>query len=69
MVLLLDESGRRLYTVANHGYGGGGAGAEVELGAGLIGTVAKERRLLRLSSMDSAIITKVASTTVFMPIR
>jgi hypothetical protein len=57
MVLLLDESGRRLYTVASHGYDhlGGGVGAEVDLGAGLIGTVAQERRLLRLSTVDGAL--------------
>jgi GAF domain-containing protein len=52
MVLLLDESGRRLYTVASLGYGDGGIGAEVAVGQGLIGTVAQERKILRLSDVD-----------------
>jgi hypothetical protein len=51
-VLLWDEAGRRLVTLASHGYGQSGIGAEVALGEGLIGTVARERRLLRLSSLE-----------------
>jgi len=53
MVLLPDETGSRLFAVASRGYGDEGIGAEISVGDGLIGMVARERRSLRLSSMDS----------------
>jgi GAF domain-containing protein len=52
-VLLWDEANRRLTALASRGYGESGIGAEVALGEGLIGTVARERRLLRLTSLDA----------------
>src|SRR5262249_50394339 len=52
-VLLHDEANRRLTTLASRGCGHSGIGAEVAMGEGLIGTVARERRLLRLSSLDA----------------
>ncbi|MDB4971827.1 MAG: putative phytochrome sensor protein, partial [Myxococcaceae bacterium] len=51
MVLLPDESGERLVTIASRGYGSSGIGAEARVGKGLIGTVAATRKLFRVSGL------------------
>jgi putative methionine-R-sulfoxide reductase with GAF domain len=54
IILLLDSSAQRLYTVASHGYAHSGVGSEIELGCGVIGMAARERTPVRITHMTSA---------------
>ena len=51
-VMLVDESGERLYTVASTGFPSSGAGSEVRLGEGLIGVAAARRQSVRVTHMS-----------------
>ncbi len=52
-VLLYEEACGKLVTLASRGYGDSGIGAEVRLGEGVIGTAARDRQVLRFSSLDA----------------
>jgi adenylate cyclase len=51
MLLLLDEEGRQLYTIASHGYAEQGVGSEILVGEGLIGQAAARARPLRIGNL------------------
>jgi adenylate cyclase len=48
---LLDESGRRLFTIASHGYPDEGVGSEIELGDGILGMCAERGTPIRRSGV------------------
>ncbi len=52
MVLLADESGKRLYTIASHGYPHSGAGSEVRMGEGPIGIAAQRGITIRSTHLE-----------------
>jgi adenylate cyclase len=51
VLLLLDEVGGRLYTIASHGYAAEGIGSEVTVGEGLVGMAAARCAPLRLGNL------------------
>jgi len=53
MILMLDERGSRLYTVASRGYANTGVGSEIPVGHGVIGVAARERTPIRITYRTS----------------
>ena len=53
MILVPDDTGARLVTIASHGYGDAAIGAEVSVGEGVIGSVAQARQLVRIACVSS----------------
>lgn len=53
MLLLMDDAGQRLYTVASHGYTHSGVGSEIGLGEGVIGVAALHCTALRITHMST----------------
>jgi predicted pyridoxine 5'-phosphate oxidase superfamily flavin-nucleotide-binding protein len=51
LLLLLDEQGERLYTIASHGYADEGVGSEVVVGDGVAGMVAARCRPLTVGDI------------------
>ncbi|MCL5255954.1 MAG: GAF domain-containing protein [Gammaproteobacteria bacterium] len=51
MLLFLNESGDRLYTVASRGYERSGIGSEIRFGEGILGVAARERTPIRITHM------------------
>ena len=52
MLLVKDPAGERLVTIGSRGYLWSGIGSEVTIGEAIIGTVAAERRAIRISDMS-----------------
>jgi serine phosphatase RsbU (regulator of sigma subunit) len=53
MVLLPHADGQKLSVAASHGYEDSGIGAEVKLGEGIIGVVAKRKKLMRIGNIGA----------------
>jgi adenylate cyclase len=51
MLLLLDEEGTSLYTIASRGYGSEGVGSEIRVGEGVIGMAAARCNPIRLGNV------------------
>ena len=51
ILVLVDETGSRLYTIASHGYAAEGVGSEVAVGEGTMGVVADQCRAVRVANM------------------
>jgi predicted pyridoxine 5'-phosphate oxidase superfamily flavin-nucleotide-binding protein len=51
LLMLLDEQGRQLYTIASHGYPAEGVGSEVAMGEGVIGLAAERGAPIRINNV------------------
>ena len=51
LLLLLDERGEQLFTIASHGYPNEGVGSEVRVGDGIIGMVADRAEPMRVGNL------------------
>ncbi|HEX5588398.1 MAG TPA: GAF domain-containing protein, partial [Acidimicrobiia bacterium] len=51
LLLLLDEDGTRLYTIASHGYATEGVGSEVRVGEGIVGMAAARAEPMRVGNL------------------
>ncbi|HRP97337.1 MAG TPA: GAF domain-containing protein [Rhodocyclaceae bacterium] len=66
LVLMLDGSGTRLYTLASRGYEASGVGSEIGLGQGVIGVAAREATPIRIGHMtlDTAYSRAIRAATL-----
>jgi adenylate cyclase len=51
LLLLLDERGEQLFTIASHGYPSEGVGSEVRIGDGIIGMAAERAESMRVGNL------------------
>lgn len=52
-IMLVDEAGRSLYTVASQGYPESGVGSEVRFGDGILGVAAERRETMSIANVQS----------------
>jgi adenylate cyclase len=52
-IMLVDEAGSRLYTVASRGYAESGVGSEVRFGDGILGVAAERRETISLANVQA----------------
>jgi adenylate cyclase len=50
-VMVRDEEGKRLYTLASHGFAASGVGSELTIGEGLVGLAAERRQPVRSTNL------------------
>jgi hypothetical protein len=55
-VMIPDETGQRLYTIASCGYDTSGVGSEIWLGEGMLGVAAERRTIVRTTSLTRDLI-------------
>jgi adenylate cyclase len=55
-VMIPDEAGQRLYTIASQGYEASGVGSEVPMGDGLLGVAASRRTIVRTTSLTRDVV-------------
>jgi adenylate cyclase len=65
MVMLLDETGRRLFTIASHGFATEGVGSELALGQGAAGIAAERSRAVRLGGVQNTTMYASSIRTAF----
>jgi predicted pyridoxine 5'-phosphate oxidase superfamily flavin-nucleotide-binding protein len=65
LILMHDEPGQRLYTVASSGYPTSGVGSEIRVGQGVIGVAARERTPVRIMHMTNAALYSQAMRSSF----
>ncbi|MEY2431125.1 MAG: hypothetical protein QOC92_850 [Acidimicrobiaceae bacterium] len=56
LLMMLDETATRLFTIASHGYDRPGIGSEVGVGVGVIGLVAAQRRTMRVGNLQRMLL-------------
>jgi adenylate cyclase len=55
-VMIPDETGQRLYTIASRGYDASGVGSEIWLGDGILGVAAERRTIVRTTSLTREVV-------------
>ena len=63
MILLYEEEEGLLRVAAHHGYKEDGIGAEVKVGEGIIGVVAKRKKLMRMTNIGAQVAYMTAVKT------